>query len=112
MNREEEILQAAADTFKVCGGEFDKAVKMLWITAFIAGVDYADRHPKNVWHDVSEMPNESYPIIIEIDDDIDPTYEVITVNGVDEEFWEFLANDRCITRWAYISDLLPKGGEE
>lgn len=66
----------------------------------------------NVWHDASEMPNKALPIIIEIDDDIDPTYDVITVDGNDEKFWKFLASDRDITRWAYISDLLPKGGNK
>lgn len=65
-----------------------------------------------VWHDASEEPSKAYPIMIEIDDDIDPTYDVITVDGKDEKFWKFLASDRDITRWAYITDLLPKGGEK
>lgn len=64
-----------------------------------------------IWHDASEDPNKPNPIMIEIDDDIDPTYEVITVDGKDNKFWKFLASDMDMTRWAYISDLLPKGGE-
>ena len=80
----------------------------------VDGLKIADEHPnlESLWHDASEEPSKAYPIMIEIDDDIDPTYDVITVDGKDEKFWKFLASDRDITRWAYISDLLPKGGAE
>ena len=82
--------------------------------AFEKGAKWADEHPNldSLWHDASEEPSKACPIMIEIDDDIDPTYDVITVDGKDEKFWKFLASDRDITRWAYIDDLLPKGGEK
>ena len=112
MTREEEIFQAAAEAFKVCRSSFVKSIERIWVTAFAAGAYWADRHQQNVWHDVKEEPNKPYPIIIEIDDDIDPTYEVITVDGKDDEFWKFITSEMDITRWAYIKDLLPKGGKE
>ena len=61
-----------------------------------------------VWHDASEFPNKALPIIVEIDDDIEHSYEVISIDETDEKFWEYLVSDRDITIWAYIDDLLPK----
>ena len=80
--------------------------------AFEEGAKWADNHPVNVWHDASKFPNKALPIIVEIDDDIEPSYEVISIDETDEKFWEFLASDRDITMWAYVKDLLPKGGEK
>ena len=111
MTREEEILQAAADTFKVCGDEFEKAIKMLWITAFIAGVDYADRHPKNVWHDAIEMPNNHSYLMLMIDrytiktDYIPACLKHCQLNRSN---WNEFVKDAKIKQWAYVSDLLPK----
>ena len=81
-------------------------------SAFREGAKWADNHPVNVWHDASKFPNKALPIIVEIDDDIDPSYEVISIDETDEKFWEFLVSDRDITMWAYVKDLLPKGGEK
>ena len=112
MTREKEALQAAADIFKVCSSEFDKAIEMLWIAAFIAGVDYADEHPKNVWHDASEEPaGDDWVILCE--DDSGNCFcqnKIIVV----ELFlnWQKSAEKVWLKRWAYVSDLLPKGGEE
>ena len=66
----------------------------------------------DMWHEASEFPNKALPIIIEIDDDIEPSYEVISIDETDEKFWEYLVSDRDITIWAYVKDLLPKGGEK
>ena len=65
----------------------------------------------DVWHEASEFPNKALPIIVEIDDDIEPSYEVISIDETDEKFWEYLVTDRDITIWAYVKDLLPKGGK-
>ena len=80
--------------------------------AFEEGAKWADNHPVNVWHEASKFPNKALPIIVEIDDDIEPSYEVISIDDTDEKFWEFLVSDRDITMWAYVKDLLPKGGEK
>lgn len=94
---------------------FETNREEIWYkVGLVDGLNIADENPnlEKFWHDVSEIPSKAYPIMIEINDDIDPTYDVITVDGKDEKFWKFLASDRDITRWAYVSDLLPKGGEE
>ena len=80
--------------------------------SFEEGAKWADNHPVNVCHDASKFPNKELPIIVEIDDDIEPSYEVISIDETDEKFWEFLVSDRDITMWAYVKDLLPKGGEK
>ena len=67
---------------------------------------------ESLWHDASEFPNKALPIIVEIDDDIEYSYEVISIDETDEKFWEYLVSDRDINRWAYVKDLLPKGGKK
>lgn len=110
MEREKEMLQAAADTFKVCGDEFDKAIKMLWITAFIAGVDYADRHPKNVWHDASEDPKEPKDLLlIETDGCVKVGYVKRTKSSIR---WKTFGRKGKVAKWAYIDDFLPKEGDK
>ena len=78
----------------------------------IDGLEAADAEPnlESLWHDAREFPNKALPIIVEIDDDIEHSYEVISINETDEKFWEYLVSDRDITIWAYVKDLLPKGG--
>lgn len=106
MTREEEMLQAAADTFKVCGSKIDKAIKMLWITAFIAGVDYADGHPKNVWHYPEEDPKEPKDLLlIETDGCVKVGYVTRTKSSIR---WRTLGRKGKVAKWAYIEDLLPK----
>ena len=82
--------------------------------AFEKGAMFAAKNPdlSSLWHDKSEFPNKALPIIVEIDDDIEPSYEVISIDETDEKFWEYLVSDRDITIWAYVKYLLPKGGEE
>ena len=108
MTREEEIKETYKD-YMDNGGILQSNP---WF-AFKAGAEWADEHPnlESLWHDASKFPNKALPIIVEIYDDIDPCYEVISIDETDEKFWEYLVSDRDITRWAYVSDLLPKGGE-
>ena len=102
MTRGEEI-RNAIDTiipiqYSENGRTYDQA---LMATGFEAGVSWADNHTvNNVWHDASEFPNKALPIIVEIDDDIEPSYEVISIDETDEKFWEYLVSDRDITMWA------------
>lgn len=79
--------------------------------AFLHGVQFAEEHPINVWHNSSEEPQGDseilfdgvgYSIIYGIESDLDKS-------GID---WKELVKDHCIQRWAYIDDLLPKGGEQ
>ena len=56
----------------------------------------------NVWHDASEIPEE-YPILC-----LDKFGDLLIYEYGYPEFVEF--ND--ISKWAYVSDLLPKGCEK
>ena len=109
MTRDEQIIEASHNYGKTLNEEaaFDYEDMKC---AFKEGAKWADEHPINVWHDASKFPNKALPIIVEIDDDIEPSYEVISIDETDEKFWEYLVSDRDITRWAYVKDLLPKGG--
>lgn len=107
MIREEEILKAAQTYVDILSFSSPSDV-----FHFKNGAKWADEHPINVWHDASKFPNKALPIIVEIDDDIEPSYEVISIDETDEKFWEYLVSDRDITRWAYVKDLLPKEGKK
>ena len=112
MNREEEILNASADTFISCGDEFAKVVQLFWMSAFIAGAQWADKHPAKVWHQASEEPaGRDWRILCEDESGncwVASRRDAFTI-GYN---WQEFAEDEALTRWAYISELLPKGGEE
>ena len=80
--------------------------------AFLHGVEWADEHPVNVWHEASEEPNKYEYILVEyVSNRRELKYfaEYVTKNsyGLLQEFKRF---GKC--RWAYITDLLPKGGKK
>ena len=59
-----------------------------------------------VWHDVKEEP-EKGKLLIGIDED-----DVSIYKWVDQDNdWLSLAEWFSLIRWAYIDDLLPKGGK-
>ena len=111
MGREAEINQATdaymgnygADLFGACVQDVEQA--------FRDGIEWADEHPVNVWHDASEEPaGDSWVILCE--DDSGNCFcenKIIVV----ELFlnWQKSAEKVWLKRWAYVSDLLPKGGE-
>lgn len=124
MTRKEEIKQAAkANASQMCNFCLDKYCMEMCLTcpnlhesviAFTDGVEWADQHPKieSLWHDVSEEPNKHEYILFEyISNRNELKYfaQYVTKNtyGILQEFEKF---GKC--RWAYISDLLPKGGEK
>ena len=83
--------------------------------AFLHGAEWADKHPVNVWHDASEEPDIGSNIVA-----IDKDGRLLGIQPYDDDYdrfglegWRrcvYLYND--IQKWAYISDLLPKGGGE
>ena len=77
--------------------------------SFIEGADWADSHPVNVWHDVSEEPKYGEWFIAQIGDDAFDTFVMAMSKNQD---WKEWVNGINIKRWAYISDLLPKGGKK
>lgn len=111
MGRDEQIIKASTDTFKENGDEFAKVVKLFWMSAFIAGAKWADEHPKDVWHSADEEPNDGTHILMEYK--FLNTKEFKSYNKDCDGLvnWDILKKYYGISRWAYIYDLIPKGGE-
>ena len=111
MTREEEILQAARDY--VSGVTLSSPSDVIH---FEYGARWADEHPVNVWHDPSEEPLLEETEFIFITEH-DSAY-ISERNGgafsytLVDYAWEGYVNTLKIKKWAYISDLLPKGGEQ
>lgn len=60
-----------------------------------------------VWHDAKEKP-EKGKLMIGIDEDGVSVYKWVDQYDGD---WLYLAECFGLIRWAYVDDLLPKGGE-
>ena len=81
-------------------------------SAFISGAIWADNNPVNVWHDACEGPEDYFKQIIYQDKTGTCHFTIMHDIVVMLELkWEHFAAAK-ISRWAYISDLLPKGGEK
>ena len=61
-----------------------------------------------VFHNVVEKPDRGKDILIDTDTF---GYDVVTAKWHSDERWASFASLYVIKRWAYIDDLLPKGGE-
>ena len=74
--------------------------------AFEEGAEWADNHPVNVWHDENEKPRTKEWLLVQFDeDDYDTIYLYIDI-------WRDWCKTSNVSRWAYIRDFLPKGGEK
>ena len=105
MTRKEQILQAARNY--VSGVTLSSTSDVIH---FGYGAKWADEHPnlESLWHDPDEEPQE-YPILclnkqkdIWIECDLDPY----------DDGWDECVEFNELVRWAYVKDLLPKGGEK
>lgn len=76
--------------------------------AFAAGVEW---FKEAIWHDTNEKPEGNAVILYQWLDDRG-TMDV-GIDGVfsDVEWAKFVAYN-SITKWCYIEDILPKGGEK
>ena len=74
--------------------------------AFLHGVEWADEHPANVWHDASKEPMLNEPMLGE-DSEGFSIYKWVG----QEDCWSTFVDVFGLNRWADISDLLPKGGK-
>ena len=73
------------------------------------GVTYAEPNLKSLWHDPSEEPKLDQWFLAQIGDDAFDTF----IMAMDKnKKWRNWCKGINIKRWAYISDLLPKGGEK
>ena len=75
--------------------------------AFRDGAEWVNEHPVNVWHDKNEEPQEDGWVLVQFDND---AYDTISLPKFVDVFHDFVEMHNFI-RWAYITDLLPKGGE-
>ena len=75
--------------------------------AFLHGVEWAELHPVDVWQEASEKPRAKEWILVQFEED---EYETLVLSdGMNTWFNDWVDEYRAI-RWAYITDLLPKGG--
>ena len=95
------------DGMKAC---FDRRVKVErglmrdpLITYTRAFDDAIDWFKKALWHDASEIPEEGEQIV---------DVKVTTTALYDFIPWNEVVRDFNISKWCYIDDLLPKGGEK
>ena len=106
MTRKEEICDVTKEQFTYVK---DENLKSALRFAFIDGAKWADEHPNlaSLWHDASEEPRCDELLLGEDTDG----FSIYRWCG-QEDYWETFVNETGLSRWAYIEDLLPKGGEE
>lgn len=108
MSRKEEIVNAARAYNSTIAITLANHTNVLH---FEAGAKWADQHPnlESLWHDADEEPKE-YPIIYQ-----DEFFDVWILQFSLKDFvdgWKDFKGFECVTRWAYIKDLLPKGDKK
>ena len=70
------------------------------------GGDYENENNERIWHDASEEPIYD-GALLGVNSDGVSIYKWCNQEGS----WESFAKYCVLKRWAYINDLLPKGGE-
>lgn len=77
--------------------------------AFLDGVKWADEHPnlESIWHDAGEEPRCNELLLGEDTDG----FSIYRWCG-QEDNWEAFVNKTGLRSWAYIKDLLQKGGKK
>ena len=89
---------------------FESYFEKIWYeVGCIDGLKVADAEPnlEILWHDASEEPQCEYEFICQ--DTLGNVW--LTDRKANETGWEERAIRECIVRWAYVKDLLPKGGK-
>ena len=100
MTREEEIIAEAKKYY---------SDSINCHNAFLHGVEWAELHPVDVWHEAKEKPRTKEWILVQFEED---EYQTLVLSdGMNTWFNNWVDEYRAI-RWAYISDLLPKGGQK
>lgn len=107
MTRDEEIIKAARKY--VSGVTLSSPSDVIH---FEAGAKWSDKHPKNVWHDPSEEPLLEGKDIIFLNEQDEPfisgKFGGTFLFLLEDFYWERFVELSRISKWAYISDLLPK----
>ena len=97
MTREEEILKAARNYVNDVSLSSPSNV-----IHFEYGAKWADEHSnlESLWHDASEEPIMGARVLI--------NHHLIVITWHNEYKWDACCKLFGITKWAYVSDLLPK----
>lgn len=109
MSREEQLQQTAEEWADYYKHAEDLCDYISIRVAFKEGAKWADEHPANVWHQASEMPKEEEWILIQF---VEDSYDTIVLCDMDADSYCVWCKVLGVIRWAYIKDLLPKGGEK
>ena len=96
MSREEQIIAEAKKHY------YDD---INCFNAFLHGVEWADEHPVNVWHDAEEFPAEVGAILYRT---TLGQFRTVCHGTSGEGIWKVFVKDYGVKEWAYIKDLLPK----
>ena len=108
MTREEQIQEAKDKTFPI--PKEGRSYESAWAAGgFEMGAHWADEHPnlESIWHNAKEKPKGR-------------NWKILYENAYDAQLvadwrcgynWRKFVKSQAITRWAYLDDLLPKGGE-
>lgn len=76
--------------------------------AFIEGATWADKniYLSSIWNDTSIMPSDNKGIIY-----LTKNGKIGMIKAIKSNYWDwYVTNKYSIIKWAYIDDLLPKGG--
>ena len=104
MTRGEEIRNAIDTIIPIPPPEEGRTYEQsLMATGFEAGAGWADEHPINVWHDVSEEPKINEDVVL-----YDCCGNFITEFFDGSVTWRNIVLYYKATMWAYADDLLPK----
>ena len=75
------------------------------------GLEAADKEPnlERLWHNANEKPHAKEWLLVQLDKD---NYKILYLKDLYIDMWCDLCKIFTFIRWAYIEDLLPKGGKE
>lgn len=101
------IQEAAAGKFNPTVGGLANTAERI---AFEKGVDWF-KHA--IWHDTSDTPEEGKQILYTATEGGEIVDVKVTTTALYDLIpWNEVVRDFNISKWCYIEDLLPKGGEK
>lgn len=76
--------------------------------AFLHGVEWADEHSPNVWHEASEEPEFKEMLIVYLDKDgfID-IFNWTEFKELCGDSWDNYVSYNDLVMWAYVDDFMP-----
>lgn len=107
MKRVNRVEQASEAAKIYSEDEYNRSV---FENGFINGAKWADEHPVDVWHDASERPKDNSEILVQWNIKGNSGYESYYTCCI--ENWDRFIGGYGVSRWAYISDIVPKGGAQ